>query len=64
MTREEVFEKLYVASKDLLDKIKSNERVKKYNIINVRDDYSLMVAISSLESTIHEIEQNLIKEEK
>jgi hypothetical protein len=64
MTREEVFEKLYVASKDLLNKIRSNERIKKHNIINVRDGYSLMVAISSLESTIHEIEQNLVKEEE
>jgi hypothetical protein len=65
MTREEeVFKKLYIASKDLLNEMKTNRRIKKYNVVNVRDGYSLMVAISSLESAIYEIEHKLIKEEK
>ena len=61
---EKMFKKLYVASKDLLDEINTNRRIKKYNIINTKDGFHLMVATSILQNALYEIEHTLFKEAK
>jgi hypothetical protein len=58
---EKMFKKLYVASKSLVNELHTNRRIKKYNVVNIKDGFSLMVAISLLETAIYEIEHNLIK---